>query len=129
VWAVRISAVLALLLLGAYSVLRAMATDCVGTQCDAYILPSIALPLATILAVALTGGLAIAHARPRGGAWLAILIATTAAGVLGPPVALAFFRDRPDSLVLAATVLLAQAPVAALVYTVNETPGTPHRNR
>lgn len=121
-WPIRISAAASLLLLGTYMVLREIATQCSGAQCDAYILPSVALPIAVLVAVGVSGVLAISGARAAGGLWLVILIATTALGLLGPPVALAIFRDQPDSLVLTASLLLAQCPVAALVYTVSEVP-------
>ena len=119
---IRISAVAALTLLAAYSVLRAIAGQCDGAQCDAYVLPSIALPILVIAAVGVTGVLAILGARPAGGSWLVILIVTTALGVLGPPIAVAIFRDQPDTFVMTATVLLVQGPVAALVFTFNESP-------
>jgi len=121
-WPIRISAGASLLLLGTYMVLREIATQCSGAQCDAYILPSIALPVAVLAAVGVTGALAISGARATGGSWLVILIAATALGLLGPPVALAIFRDQPDSLVLTASLLFAQCPVAALVFTVSEVP-------
>lgn len=109
-------------LLTVYSILRAIAGQCEGAQCDAYILPSVALPVLAVIAVGVTGVLAILGARPAGGSWLVILIVTTVLGVLGPPIALAIFRDQPDSFVMAATVLLVQGPVAALVFTFNEAP-------
>jgi hypothetical protein len=121
-WPIRICAVIALVLLGSFSVLREIATQCVGTQCDVYFVPSVMLPLATLVAVAVTGVLAVSWARPVGGAWVAILIVTTALGLVGPPVTLLIFRDHPDSLVLVATLLLVQGPVAALVYSVNQVP-------
>jgi len=122
VWPIRISGFLTLLFLTAYWILRAVAATCSGLQCDIYILPSVALPLAVLIGVGVTGWLAISWARPVGGAWLGILVATTAVGLLGPPVALGLFRDQPDSLVLTATLLFAQSPVAALVYTISEVP-------
>jgi hypothetical protein len=125
VWEIRISAVVALLLLAGYAVLRAAAGQCSGAQCDAYIVPSLAVPLAAVAAVGVTGGLAIYSARHVSQSWLWILVAATAVGVLGPPVALAIFRDQPDSLVFVASVLLVQGPVAALVFTISEKPQTP----
>ena len=124
-WPIRISAVVALALLAGYSVLRAAAGQCSGAECDAYIIPSVALPLAAVVAVAVTGGLAISSALRESRPWLGILIATTVLGVLGPPVAVAIFRDQPDSLIFVASVLLVQGPVAALVFTIAESPQTP----
>ena len=124
-WRIRAGAVVALALLAAYSVLRAAAGQCSGAQCDAYIFPSLVLPLVVVIAVGVTGGLAIHLALRTSGSWLGILIVTTVLGVIGPPVALAIFRDQPDSLVFVASVLLVQGPVAALVFTINESPETP----
>jgi len=121
-WPIRISAAVTLVLLAGYSALRAVASQCVGTQCDIYVVPSLALPIAVLVAVGVTGALAISWARPVGGSWLVILIATTVIGVLGPPIALAVFRNQPDSLVMAATLLFIQGPVAALVYSISEAP-------
>jgi hypothetical protein len=121
-WPIRISAGVTLVFLTGYWVLREVATACSGAQCDLYIIPSVALPLLVLISVGVTGWLAISWARPVGGVWLVILIGTTALGLLGPPVAVAIFRDQPDSLVLTATLLFAQGPVAALVYTIAEVP-------
>jgi len=121
-WPLRISASVALALLGGYAVLRTIATQCAGVQCDVYVMPSLALPIAAVVAVGVTGVLAIYRARPLGGSWPVILIASTLLGVIGPPVALAVFRDQPDSLVVVASLLLVQAPVAALVFSVHQAP-------
>jgi len=124
-WPIRIAAMVALLLFAGYAVLRAAAGQCSGAQCDAYVIPSLALPLAAVVAVGVTGVLAIYSARLVSRSWLWILAAATAVGVFGPPVALAIFRDQPDSLVFVASVLLVQGPVAALVFTISEKPHTP----
>ncbi|HYM65930.1 MAG TPA: hypothetical protein VEW68_01440 [Patescibacteria group bacterium] len=121
-WPIRVSAAASLLFLSAYWALREVAARCTGIQCDFYIIPSIGLPLLVLIAVGITGWLAISWARPVGGMWLSILIGSTAIGLLGPPIALAVFRDQPDSLVLTASLLFAQGPVAALVYTIAEVP-------
>ena len=124
-WPIRICATAALALLALYSVLRAIAGSCEGSQCDIYIIPSVALPLAVVVVVAVTGGLAVAWARKVARSWVVILSVTTLMGIVGPPAALAIFRDQPDSLVLAATLFLVVGPVAALVFTVSESPGDP----
>lgn len=121
-WPIRVSVAVSLVFLTSYWVLREVATACSGANCDAFIVPSVALPILVLISVGVTGWLAISWARPVGGAWLVILIATTALGLLGPPIALAIFRNQPDSLVLTATLLFAQGPVAALVYTIAEVP-------
>jgi hypothetical protein len=122
VWPIRVSAAASLLFLSLYWALREVAARCTGIQCDIYIIPSIGLPLLVLITVGITGWLAISWARPVGGMWLSILIGSTAIGLLGPPIALALFRDQPDSLVLTASLLFAQGPVAALVYTIAEVP-------
>lgn len=112
----RLSAVAALLLLGVYFVLRFTAARCAGAQCDAYIWPSLILPIGVLLMVGNTGRLAIADARRRGPSWVAPLVATTVLGVAGPVAAVAVFRDQPDVVVAVATVLFLLTPLAALGY-------------
>jgi hypothetical protein len=119
--AVRVCAIAALLVLGAYHVMRLAAAQCNGDACDWYIAPSVLLPLLVLALVGLTGVLAIAAVRgrrdaPAARAWLITLIITTVLGVAGPVVSLAILRDSPDALVVSGTVLYMLTPVAALVY-------------
>jgi len=119
--AVRISAVLTLLLLATYHALRLAAAQCSGVQCDWYIAPSLILPILIVMVVGLTGLVAMLAARRRrraagGQAWLAVLAICTALGVIGPIVALAALPESPDSLVTLATVLFLLTPFSALVF-------------
>ena len=113
----RVSAVLALLLLGGYHVLRLAASRCSGTQCDAYIPLSLLVPILVMVMVAVTGVLAIRDARAHDRLWSTPLIASTVLGTAGPVVAAAVFRDHPDVAVAVATVLFLQAPLSAVAYT------------
>jgi hypothetical protein len=116
----RISAAVAFALLIAYELMRIAAESCVGEACDAFIPLSLLLPVAILVAAGVTGALAIAAARPAGGAWLMILVAVSVLSVVGPLLALAVFRDQPDALVPAASVLFVLTPVAALIYTLRK---------
>jgi FtsH-binding integral membrane protein len=118
---VRISAAVALLLLAGYHALRFAAGGCSGAACDWYIPASLFVPLMVLAAVVTTGWLAVSAAirtreRPGGGAWLWSLVVCSILGVAGPLLGLAVLRDSPDALVVTSTVLLALAPVAALLY-------------
>jgi hypothetical protein len=62
--AVRVSAVLTLLLLATYYALRRAAAECTGVQCDWYIAPSLLLPILILVVVGLTGFVAC---WPHGG--------------------------------------------------------------
>jgi hypothetical protein len=113
----RITAILTLVLLIAYYALRALATQCVGSECEAYIPFSLLLPLAALVLAGVTGLLAIGAARARRqGAWLALLAFCTVVSVAGPIVSAFVFRDSPDLFVPVATALILPAPLAALVY-------------
>jgi uncharacterized membrane protein HdeD (DUF308 family) len=119
--AVRILAVLTLLLLATYHALRLAAAQCSGVQCDWYIAPSLLLAILIVIVVGLTGLVAMLAARRRrraagGQAWLALLAICTALGVIGPIVALAVLKDSPDGLVAIATVLFLLTPLSALVF-------------
>jgi hypothetical protein len=113
--AVRVAAIVTLLLLLAYHLMRVAATACTGSVCDAYIPLSLLLPLLVLIGAAVSGVLAIAAAR-RDRAWLVVLILCTALGVIGPIIALVVLRDSPDAFVVSSTILVALAPVGALVY-------------
>jgi hypothetical protein len=115
--AIRISAAITFALLAVYEVLRVAAQGCSGPQCDAYIPISLLVPAAILVAVAVTGGIAIVDARREGGAWLPALAAATVLGVLGPLATAAAFRNQPDTVVALATVLFLLTPLAALIYT------------
>lgn len=120
--AVRVSAVAALLLLGAYFVLRFAATQCSGAQCDAYVWPSLLVPIGVLVLVAITGWLAVSGARKDARRWVVPLVATSVLGVAGPVVAVIVFRDRPDAVVAVATVLFPLTPIAALLYSLRTSP-------
>lgn len=124
----RLLAVLALGMLAAYYVLRAVAARCSGPQCDGYIPLSLLLPLLVLIVDAATGYAAASAAwrRARGSAsradrlrqatWLAFLIGCALVGVLGPVASLTVFRDSPDVFVPVATALAALVPVSVLAY-------------
>ena len=120
--AVRISALLTLLLIATYHALRLAAAQCNGVQCDWYIGPSLLLPLLIVLVIGLTGLVAVEAARRRrrargGSAWMAVLSICTLLGFFGPIIALAMLKDTPpDSLVTIATVLFLLTPVSALLF-------------
>lgn len=113
--AVRVLAVIVIVLVGAYFVMRALATACTGSACDAYIPISALLPLLILVAVAVTGIAATAHARPQH-SWFAGLLLSTVLGVIGPIVALLIFRNSPDAFVAVGTVLELQVAVVVLAY-------------
>jgi hypothetical protein len=112
---IRILAVVVIVLVGAYFVMRTLATVCAGSGCDVYIPISLLLPLLIFLVSAMTAVVAIASARGLG-AWFAVLIISTALAVLGPIVALLIFKDSPDAFVATGTVLELQLAVVALAY-------------
>jgi heme/copper-type cytochrome/quinol oxidase subunit 3 len=120
---IRLSAIITLALLAGYFGLRAAATACTGAQCDVYIPFSALLPALVLVAGAVTGGLAVAHARKASRrAWTWALAALTLLGVLGPLVSLAVLRDQPDTFVLVVSVLSVLVPIGALVYSVMPSP-------
>lgn len=123
--ALRASAVAALALLGIYFGLRFAGAACSGAGCDAYVWPSLALPVGVVVLVAVTGWLAMASARRQGSSWFVPLIVCTALGVFGPMGAVAVFRDSPDAVVAVATAFLLVTPVAALAYSFRKSP-SPH---
>jgi len=112
---VRVAAIATLVLLIAYHLMRVAATACSGSACDAFIPVSLLLPILILVGAAVTGVLAIVAAR-RDTTWLIVLILCTAVGVFGPIVALVVLRDSPDAFVVTSTILVALAPVGALVY-------------
>jgi len=114
---VRVLAIATLVLIGAYFVFRAVVSACTGTSCDAYIPLSLLIPILILILVALTGTVATIDARKRH-AWFAALIGVTLIGVAGPLIALAVFKDSPDTFVLTATVPELLAACTALAYTV-----------
>ncbi len=116
--AIRWSAAVTLALLAAYELLRLAAQNCSGAECDAYIPVSLIVPLAILIAVAVTGWIAISHARHVPGGWVAVLSAVTVVSLGGPIAAAAAFRDQPDIVVPLATVLFVLTPCAALLYSV-----------
>ena len=113
---IRVFAIAVIVLVGAYYVMRALATACTGGGCDIYIPISLLLPLLIFIASALTAVAAIASARGLG-AWFAVLSISTVLAVMGPIVALLIFKDSPDAFVATGTALELQLAVVALVYT------------
>jgi hypothetical protein len=112
---VRVAAILTLVLLIAYHLMRIAATACSGFACDAYIPLSLLLPFLVLIGAAVSGVLAISAAR-RDRAWLIVLILCTAVGAIGPIIGLLVLRDSPDAFVVTSTLLVAVAPVGALAY-------------
>jgi hypothetical protein len=114
---VRILAILTLVLLIVYYVLRALAVQCAGPECEAYIPFGLLLPLVALALATVTGLFAIGASRARRQVgWLATLIICTIVSVAGPIASAFVFRDSPDLFVPVATVLILFAPLAALVY-------------
>ena len=107
-------AVVTLVLLGAYHLMRFVAARCVGGGCDLYIPLSLLLPLLCWIAASLTGLFASADARGSG--WFRALAALTLVAFIGPLLSLAVFRDRPDVFVPLASLLVAVVPLAALSH-------------
>ncbi len=115
---VRIWSLITSGLLVVYFILRGLATQCQGAQCDNYILPSLAVPLAIVLAAAITGALALSMAWRSGAAriWFTLLGACLVAGVGGPLVSAFVFSDSPDIFVPVATALVLLIPLSALAF-------------
>lgn len=116
---IRLSAIGTLALVAIYFGFRAVVASCSGAGCDVYIPFSLLIPLLILGMTAMTGVVSSLRARQNGG-WFPVLLASTAIGDHGPLVALAIFRDRPDSFVFAGTVLALVAPVISLTYSVVE---------
>ncbi|HEY7021344.1 MAG TPA: hypothetical protein VH349_09520 [Ktedonobacterales bacterium] len=114
---VRILAMLTFVLVAVFYALRALAVQCSGPECEAYIPFSLLLPLAALVLAAVTGYLAIgaSNARRQIG-WLVALIICTIVSIAGPIVSAFVFHDSPDLFVPVATVLILFAPLAALIY-------------
>lgn len=95
--------------------MRIAATACSGSSCDVYIPLSLLLPILILIGSAVTGVIATLAAR-RDRTWMIVLGLCTAIAVIGPIADLAFLRDTPDEFVVTATILVALAPVGALIY-------------
>lgn len=115
---IRSSAIVTFALAVAYYVLRALARQCSGLQCDQYIGPSLLLPILMLVGAVVTGIVALTHIRARRGPWLGLLGGATVLGGVGPVVSLAVFRDSPDAFVPVATALVLLTPLCALIYSV-----------
>ena len=98
-----------------YHAMRVAAAGCTGGGCDLYIPLSLALPLAAIVLVGITGVLGFIATRATAG-WRVAMAVTAALGVAGPPVAVAVWRDSPDVVVVVATFLIVLCPVCVLGY-------------
>ena len=114
---VRILAIITFVLLIAYYILRALAVQCSGPECEAFIPFSLLLPLVALILAAITGYLAIGASRARRQiGWLVALIVCTILSVAGPIASAFIFRDSPDLFVPVATALIVIGPLAALIY-------------
>jgi uncharacterized membrane protein YhaH (DUF805 family) len=114
---VRILAILAVVLILAYYGLRALAGQCAGPECEAYIPFSLLLPLAALAVAAISCWLAIGVARRwRQGGWLAFLAVCLFISLVGPIASAYVFRDNPDIFVPVATALILLGPIVALIY-------------
>ena len=114
----RLWALLALVLLGTYHLLRYAATRCAGSGCDVYIPLSILIPLLSWIAAVASGLIRTINARSL--ATKLTFGALTASAGVGPMVSLFVFRDSPDALVPLVTVILAIVPLAVLVDATGE---------
>ena len=114
---VRILAIITFVLLLAYYVLRALAAQCSGPECETYIPFSLLLPLGALVLAAVTGYRAIGASRARRQrGWMAALIICMIVGVAGPIASAFVLRDSPDLFVPVVTILILFAPLAALIY-------------
>lgn len=112
---IRALALVTIALLIAYHVLRVVATQCSGAQCDVYIPLSLLIPVLVLISALVTGLVALSAAR-RDTAWFALLLVSIVVSVAGPLVILAILKDSPDGFVFTSTVLVIAAPLAALLY-------------
>ena len=116
---IRSSAIVTFALAVVSYVLRALATQCSGLQCDVYIGPSLLLPMLLLVGAVVTGIVALTRIRARrGGPWLGLVGGATVLSGVGPVVSIAVFRDSPDAFVPVATVLVLLTPLCALIYSV-----------
>ena len=127
-WAQIGMAVGTLGLLGAYYVLRGMARGCSGVVCDLYIPISLLLPLSILVLVAVSGGRAMIRARSARRdvpdvttktalwRWSVVLGVCTLLSVAGPVGIAVQWRDNPDLVVVAATLLVMLTPISILSY-------------
>jgi hypothetical protein len=111
---IRGFAIVTLLLLGVYHVMRAIVAQCIGVACDDYIPFSLLLPLLVLAAAAATSVTALLHAR-HDRSWFTVLAVCTVLGVLGPLLSLIVLRDSPDAFVILSTLLILTIPVSALL--------------
>lgn len=105
-----------LALLAAYYALRFAAAACSGAGCEVFIPISLLLPLVCWVA-AVTSCVLVLRNTPR---WRGLLVPIALTSVIGPPVALLLFRDRPDQFVSTATALLLLAPISTLTSAILE---------
>jgi hypothetical protein len=125
---IRALALLTLGLLVTYGIMRLIAEQCSGRQCDRFVPVSLFLPLAILVMVCVTGLRAVVAARRqavgatdplvknRQLAWVGPLSALTAIAVVGPVVSLAVFRDNPSLFVPIAALLAGFLPLSVLTY-------------
>jgi hypothetical protein len=118
---IRVFAIVTLVLLGVYQVMRAIVAQCTGAACDDYIPFSLLLPLLVLVTAAATSATALLHAR-HDRRWFTVLAVCTVLGVLGPLLSLIVLRDSPDAFVILSTLLILTIPVSALLYSVFRLP-------
>ena len=112
---IRLCAIITLLLLGGYHVMRAIVTQCTGAACDAYVPFSLLVPLLVLVSAAATSVTALLQARQTL-TWFTLLAVRTVLGVLGPLLSLIVLRDSPDAFVILSTLLILTIPVSALLF-------------
>jgi hypothetical protein len=112
---IRLFAIVTLVLLGGYHVMRAIAMQCTGAACDAFIPFSLLVPLLVLVSAAATAVTTLLHAR-HDMTWFTLLAVCAVLGVLGPWASLIVLRDSPDALVILSTLLILTVPVSALLY-------------
>jgi cytochrome bd-type quinol oxidase subunit 2 len=112
---IRLFAIVTLVLVSGYHVMRPIANQCTGAACDVYIPLSLLVPLVVLISAAATSVTALFHAR-HDMTWFTLLAVCAVLGVLGPLASLIVLRDNPDALVILSTLLILTIPVSALLY-------------
>jgi hypothetical protein len=125
---IRALAFLTVGLLATYWMMRVIAAQCRGPQCDWFVPVSLFLPLVIWVMVGVTGLRAVVASRRqavgatdplmknRQLAWVGPLSALTAIAVVGPVVSIVVFRDNPSLFVLTGTLLAGSLPLSVLTY-------------
>jgi hypothetical protein len=98
---------MALLIL--YHLLRFAAASCTGASCDAFTLPSLAVPFLAWVAASLAAVTGIVTRPDRRPFWAAL----TAVAVAGPILAITVLRNHPDAVVWTLTAAIGLPAVLA----------------